>query len=140
MIIGNGFIYLASRYTAPTKREMHENYYSALHATAWLLKQGYWTYSPILHCHEIARLHDMPTDYQFWLDYNHTMIDNSRMLLVLQNYNWKKSDGIKDEIVYARKINKPVWCIGTSHKEEYIMSSLDIDIEELYKEESLKCP
>ena len=105
----DGLLYLASQYTAPSKRAMHANYLAAVDATAWLLAQRIWAYSPIVHCHDIAVLHDLPRDFGFWSEYNHTIIDALNGVIVLQTPGWSYSKGIQDEINYAQQTRKRFW-------------------------------
>lgn len=128
----SGFIYLGSRYSAPTKREQHENYLAALHATAWLLKAGHFMYSPIVHCHEIARLHDMKTDALSWEAYNHAMIDSASSIIALQNRDWRKSPGLREELEYAEAQHKPRYWMVPSLKREYVIGELFVTTMQLY--------
>ncbi len=109
-----GFYYLASPYSARSKRLMHERYLQALDCKAWLLVKGIWVYSPIVHCHETARLHDMPTDAAFWQDYNHVMIDASVGLLVVNVNGVADSKGVQEELEYSRLQRKPIGYVNPS--------------------------
>lgn len=133
----SGFLYLASQYTAPTKRKMHENFLDALHAKAWLLQQRHWVYSPIVHCHETARLHELPTNFEFWIDYNNAMIEASKGIIVLMTDGWKQSKGVKAEMIFAENLKLPRLWIAPSIKsaaygEPYLVGEFGYPVAEQY--------
>jgi hypothetical protein len=74
-------------------------------ATAWLLRQGIWTFSPIVHCHELAKRHSFPRDFLFWQNYNFAMLGASRGLFVLKLPGWQQSKGVAGEIAKAKELN-----------------------------------
>jgi len=102
------YIYLASPYSDTSFEVIEERYRAALAASAWLLSSRKWVFSPIVHCHHIARERQLPLDYAFWRDYNTIMIENASELLVLLIDGWKRSKGVSDEILFAQRIEKPV--------------------------------
>jgi hypothetical protein len=95
------YLYLASPYSHVDPARRHGRYRAACAATCWLLNIRCWVYSPIVHCHELARLHDLPGDFEFW-----RMTD---------------SIGVKNEIAYARRNMKPIHLL-TPHGMEYVRS------------------
>mgnify|MGYP001810783450 CR=1 FL=1 len=102
------FLYLASPYSHDNPEIMQMRYFGAMDATAHLLKQHVAVYSPIVHCHEIAKVHELPTDFEFWMRYNYRMLSAARKLLVLTLDGWDKSVGVRAEITYALTHCKPV--------------------------------
>lgn len=108
ILLTKGQWYLASPYTHKDPMVMEQRYEEALNATAHLIKEGQWTYSPIVHCHEMAKRHAFPTHVEFWKIYNHSFILASLGLVVLQIEGWKDSNGVLDEIDYAMGLGLPV--------------------------------
>lgn len=102
------YLYLASPYSHENPEVMKLRYLSAMDATAYLLKQNVAVYSPIVHCHEIANVHELPKDFEFWMKYNYRMLSPARKLLVLTIDGWEKSTGVRAEITYALTHCKPV--------------------------------
>jgi predicted acyl esterase len=96
------FYYLASPYSSPDPEVRHKRYLEVMDCLAWMLNRRMWTYSPIVHCHDMAVKHKMPTDNEFWKDYNRVMIDGSVGVAVLKIGGWEKSVGIRDEMDYAK--------------------------------------
>lgn len=98
--------YLASPYSHPDPAVKQSRYEEVRYATAWYLKNRIWVYSPIVHCHELARAHGMPTDAGFWKELNHVWIDRLDSVVVLMLDGWRGSVGVADEIDYASETGK----------------------------------
>lgn len=103
-----GYIYLGSPYSHVDPVVREARYLAAAEALVTLLKCDVWTYSPIVHCHELAKTWQMPTDADFWLKYNTAMLEAAHSLSVLTIRGWEQSIGLKGEIEYAVKRGKPV--------------------------------
>lgn len=102
------YMYLASPYTG-TPEVMLARFHEAKKALHALCHQRVWVYSPIVHCHQLALDHEMPTDFQFWLDYNHVMIEASCGIVVLGIDGWDRSKGVAEEMAFAKQIEKPIY-------------------------------
>lgn len=76
-----------------------------------LLREG-CVFSPILHCHEMAKRYDLPKEYDFWKRIDRAFIDCCSEVMVLtmkdEAGSWKESVGVQDEIAYATSLGKPV--------------------------------
>lgn len=120
------FFYLASPYSSLSPnpviaRDARQfRYREAMRATAWLLSREIWTYSPIVHCHEMAHAYSMPTDAAFWSDYNEVMIMSSRGIILLQIDGWFESVGCADEIGIVRLTSKTIQTM-TPSDDDYIL-------------------
>lgn len=95
-----GFIYIASPYSHPETLVMSQRYYDVMDYVVGLLRENKWCYSPIVHCHEMANTHHLPTDAAFWKDYNYTMMRAASGLHVLMLDGWRQSVGVADEIAW----------------------------------------
>jgi hypothetical protein len=95
-------IYLASPYSAASEDIMEARYLAALDAVARLLHQRRWVYSPIVHCHELAKRCGLPRDFTFWRDYNFAMLDRADAFCVLTLSGWEESRGVAAEGAYAQ--------------------------------------
>jgi len=102
------YLYLASPYSAPDPEIRETRYQLAEHATAILLRVGVAVYSPIVHCHTLAKNHDLPGDFAFWEKYNYRMLSAARKLLVLKLPGWSESIGVRAEIQYAHTHYKEI--------------------------------
>ncbi len=87
---------------------MQLRYADALYNTAILIKQGHFIYSPIVHFHPIACLHDLPRDVDFWWEFNKDMIERCDEFWVLTLPGWENSIGILKETELASELGKPV--------------------------------
>ena len=100
--------YLASPYSSPDLAICALWAQAAQRATAWLLAQRVWVYSPIVHCHELALAHSLPKDFAFWRDYNFAMLERARGLIILTIEGWKESKGVSAELAHAKDLALPV--------------------------------
>lgn len=80
---------------------MDARYHTAVEANASLLKAGLHAYSPIVHCHHMAKSCDLPTDFEFWKHFNLSMIRASQAFYVLCIGGWEHSLGLKGEYAFA---------------------------------------
>src|ERR1700674_2823229 len=102
------FKYLASPYSHPDPAVRHQRYETAGRCLVWLLKQQIWTYSPIVHNHNLAVAHALPTTYEFWDNYNQALLRVADELLVLCDDGYRTSRGIAAEIAFARNERIPI--------------------------------
>lgn len=109
------FIYVASPYTSPDESIMHERYLAAMRYTSNALRNGHFVFSPIVHCHEMARQYTLPRDHEFWLAYDKIMIDASSGIEVLAIPGWLVSAGVQWEIEYAQSMSIPITTIAAEH-------------------------
>lgn len=97
----DGFYYLASPYTHPDETVRDFRYYQALRTVAYLCATGYTVISPIVQCHEMAKLHILPTNFEFWKTWNEHLIRASIGMIILKLDGWMDSNGITDEIMFC---------------------------------------
>lgn len=102
------FYYLASPYSSPDPEVMNKRYLQVMRHLSWRLSKRLWTYSPIVHCHEMSKAFGLPKDAIFWQDYNEIMIIASRGIVVLELEGWRESKGISMEIAFAHRKGVPV--------------------------------
>jgi len=67
-----------------------------------------WVYSPIVHCHQLAKLFDLPFDANFWHNYNFAMLERAGDFALLKLPGWNASIGVADEIEEAKRLDLPV--------------------------------
>ena len=102
------YSYVASPYSSRDPFVMEGRYYKAMLYCANALKLKQFVYSPIVHCHAMARIHNLPTNAAFWEDYNKAMLASADALIVLQLRDWQQSVGVAMEIAYANELKKPI--------------------------------
>lgn len=110
------FGYIASPYSHPDAAVRHDRYLMVLRYCANALKDHHWVYSPIVHCHEMALLHKLPTDARFWERYNFAMLDACKALEILMLPGWVESKGVRGEMLYAQAYGIPIHHIDPKHK------------------------
>lgn len=99
--------YLGSPYSDPDPYVREERYLRASKVLTELLAQRIWTYSPIVHCHELAKIGGLPIEADFWTEYDFHMLSLSNELFVLRIEGWDKSVGLAAEIKKAVQLNIP---------------------------------
>ena len=104
MIPSRGYMYLASPYSHPDPFVRETRYLWAMKELTHALKMGIHVYSPIVHCHELAKIADLPRDAKFWELYNFTMLAAAEQLWVLMIPGWQESKGIAGEIEEAKRV------------------------------------
>lgn len=101
-------IYLASPYSNPDPFIQETRYLQAMEYLAFYLRRGVWMYSPIVHCHELAKISDIPRDAAFWSPYCLYMLSLSNELRVLRLSGWRQSKGVQEEIAAAKARKLPI--------------------------------
>lgn len=100
-------IYLASPYSHPDPIIRKTRFLLAEQATAGLLTLGFFPYSPIVHCHELAEKYYMAPDFSFWRDYNIDMLRRADAFYILRIEGWAESKGVTHERGVAHLLNIP---------------------------------
>jgi len=100
-------IYLASPYSHPDATVRQERYEAACTATAALLLEGEFVFSPIVHSHPLTQ-HGLPSDWQFWERHARWHLERCDELVVLQLDGWQDSVGLCAEVELAAELGKPV--------------------------------
>lgn len=86
---------------------MEQRYLHTSLAVAYLLREGVWVYSPIVHCHELAKRGNLPREASFWREYNFHMLARSEEMLILRIEGYLDSIGIEEERTEARRLMIP---------------------------------
>lgn len=96
-------IYLAQPYTHKRSDVVQARFKIGEFMTWYYMKAGEPIFSPIVMCHKISRLYEMPTDFAFWMDYDYDIISNCDQVRVLKLPGWDQSVGVKAELEFAEK-------------------------------------
>lgn len=110
------FIYLASPYSynegtdAEQKMMRDFRYLTITRVAACLIKKTRNAFFlPITQSHALKELDDsLGTNFESWEKIDLCAIDHSDEVWVVRMDGWKDSVGVKAEIKYAKKINKPI--------------------------------
>lgn len=102
-------IYLAQPYSYKANAYLrHKRYEYAMKRTVEFFLEGHAIFSPIIQSHQMSKYADMPTDFDFWRKIDFAFIDASKEVWVLKMKGWDKSQGVTEEIAYAKSLNKPI--------------------------------
>lgn len=111
----NKLYYLATPYSHKNSFVRQIRYEIAIYIASLLTRKGYRLIEPIGMCHEQSQRHGMPGGYTFWQERDRGLIDRCDAVLVIKMPGWKESEGVSDEIEYAKQTDKEVICIDTHH-------------------------
>jgi nucleoside 2-deoxyribosyltransferase len=103
-------IYLASPYSSPNASIRHQRWIDACRATAHLMRQGLFVFSPIAHSHSVE-IHGFsePQSGKFWMAQDLPWLERSDELCVLLLTGFLESTGVKQEIAFAGERGMPIW-------------------------------
>ena len=102
------FDYIASPYTSDNPLVREERYiYTGFYVAQCLIKREF-VFSPIVHCHQLAKTYNMPTEFDFWREYNFSMLAAAGRPRVLRLDQWNVSRGVETEIAFATERSIPV--------------------------------
>ena len=105
------YVYLASPYSHPDPFLRELRYLRTMSELSEHLLAGVAVYSPIVHCHELAKIADLPKDAKFWEHYNFVMLAAAQAVWVLMLPGWEESKGIAGEVAEALRLQKPIMYI-----------------------------
>lgn len=105
-----GLVYLATPYSKYTDG-LEQAFSDAARLAARLMQKGYRIYSPIVHCHPLARYGNIDPNASLWLANDEMMMNKSDTLFVAKLDGWQKSDGINSEIKFFDGAFKPVFTV-----------------------------
>jgi hypothetical protein len=97
-------IYIASPYTNPDSIIRIQNYLDVTKIAADLVSVGHVAISPITYGHVLAECKEMPTDWEFWMDFCLALLNKCDKLLVCNTIpGWENSKGVAAEIEFAKQ-------------------------------------
>ena len=100
--------YLASPYTHPDSGIIDLRYTQTLYAVRQLMQSGEHVFSPILHCHNLAKIGGLDSDWAYWRDIDFDFIDRCDKMAVLMLNGWESSIGIAAEIKHAEEMSMQI--------------------------------
>ena len=100
-------IYLASPYTRPDPAGRQWRFEAASRATARMIREGMFVFSPVVHSHPLTR-HRLPGDWDFWQRYDRAHLVRCNEFMVLALDGWRESKGVQAEMAIATELSMPV--------------------------------
>lgn len=98
-------IYLANPFTTDDAVEKEWRFLKACEAAGLLMQQGKIVFSPIVHGWPIARIKDLPTDWEYWQESCSAMVSRCQVMIILTLPGWNTSIGVFEEIKVAKAWN-----------------------------------
>jgi hypothetical protein len=90
------------------------------------MRKGILVFSPISHSHSIAKIGDLPKDWQYWGDFCRATLSICDTMYVLMLDGWEESAGVKAEIGLAKELGLQIEYLrpkefGIGHEKEIII-------------------
>ncbi len=104
----NKLTYLATPYTHPNPDVSIARFRLVNKVAGDLMRMGHIVFSPISMSHPIAMESGLPTDWDFWKDFDVAYIECSCQMIVLCLEGWEESTGVQAEIEIATRIGIPI--------------------------------
>ncbi|MBX3399488.1 MAG: DUF1937 family protein [Gemmataceae bacterium] len=103
-------IYLACPYSHPDPAIREARFQAACRAAANLLLAGECVFAPVVYGHPLVAMDTpgVPGDWNFWSRLDHAMIERIDEVRVLALPGWDTSVGVRQEVLSARSLGKPV--------------------------------
>lgn len=102
------FTYLAVPYMHEDPAVKERRFRKANVAAGFLMSIGHTVYSPISHCHPIAKAVSLPVGWEFWRHMDEVYLRHSRQIVVLTLEGWVESKGVRGELEIAKGLGLPV--------------------------------
>lgn len=106
--MSNLLIYIACPYLSDNAEVMLYRFEKACQFAGSIMQRGEKVFCPVIHCHPIADIAELPKDWSFWKDYDLLFLKISYKLIVLKLDGWEKSVGVQAEIEHARNMSIPI--------------------------------
>ncbi len=100
-------IYLACPYSHSDPAVRKARFHAACRAVAELLLAGKVVFAPVVYGHPLVA-HGVSGDWSVWSQFDRAMIERSDEVRVLALPGWDTSVGIRQEVLFARSLGKPV--------------------------------
>lgn len=104
----SSLIYLAVPYSHSDPRIREQRFRAVNAVAAKLMRNGLHVFSPISHTHPIAEAGNLPTGWDFWEDYDRTLLRTCSKIVVLMLDGWRESTGVTAEIAIAKELGLAV--------------------------------
>jgi len=100
--------YFASPYSHKNAFVTQIRYEIVNYIATQMLEEGYLLIEPIAMCHNKAKTYGLDGSYKTWMDRDRGFISKSDGIIVVCLTGWEKSEGIEDEVRFAKSLDKEV--------------------------------
>jgi hypothetical protein len=119
---GVNIVYLACPYTDSDPLVRRWRFEMATAAAAILVKRGVVVFSPVTMTHpiDVALAGDRTLGSEFWVKFDEAFMSKCCEMIILKIDGWNTSSGMKREIDFFRKLNKPISFMEYAEIDEFI--------------------
>jgi len=105
-------IYLGVPYTHPESNMREERFRKVSKYASHLMERGKYVYSPISHAHPIALAGKLPTNWDYWAEYDQFFLNLCHSFYILCLEGWEESKGVQAEYALALELGKPIFLVN----------------------------
>lgn len=108
---GGKLIYLASPFYSESVQERAIRAYQARDIATGFIARGLYAYSPVAYTQSLFISDDAAfgLGYAAWKEMSRRFVEACDIFMVLTIDGWEQSEGVADELAYARLLGKPVF-------------------------------
>jgi hypothetical protein len=117
-------IYLASPHSHTSTCIREDRYIAALNCTSWLIDNGFWCFSPIVHSHNLPCNKGDKISFEFWKEFDTETITRMDELWILITPGVFESKGVRAEIEIAKLQGKRIMVIRKQQDNNYYINDL----------------
>lgn len=104
----SSLVYLATPYSHPNAEIREWRFRRVNKVAARLMSEGLHVFSPISHTHPIAEVGDLPKGWEYWEEYDRTILASCVKMIVFRQEGWNTSVGVQAEIAIAKELGLPI--------------------------------
>ena len=105
-------IYMAHRYSG-TPEEQHQRNESAAFYHAKFIEAGLIVINPVSHSHRTAQYLDPAVNnHETWMEQDWVLYQAAKVLVVITDFDFRKSSGVADEMKWASDDDKPTYYVN----------------------------
>lgn len=117
-------IYLASPHSHTSAGIRQDRYQAALECTSWLIENGFWCFSPIVHSHNLPCNSGDRISFEWWKDFDTEAITRMDEFWILIIPGTLESKGVKAEVEIAKLQGKKIMIIRKQIDNNYYICDL----------------
>ncbi len=132
----NELIYLSSPYTHEDQLVREVRFLEACKATSWVINTlRINAIGAMVHSHPLVVRYSLPVEWEFWADYDTTIIRACREVWVLCIPGYTNSTGVTTEVRIAKELGRQIrYMIPNRHdgRDDYIVTDMEPSEQKLY--------
>lgn len=101
-------VYIATPYSHDDNYVKEQRFLTVSKIAGVLMAQGNIVFSPISMCHPIAKIAELPENWEYWKELDTEYLKVCSKVIVVQAEGWETSTGVQGEIAIAEELGIPI--------------------------------